>query len=284
MVDAAAVTLMSIAFGMGLGLEVKDFNRLATAPRPVLVGLCGQILLLPLVATMLASLVVAPELAAGLLLMGVCPGGSSSNYFSFLARGNIALSVSLTALTGMLSVLYVPLTFNFAANLILGAETEVALPVWRTMKSILLFLVVPVICGMTVRVWRRQWAVKWMSPVATTGFVLLILVSPILVWDYFVELDGVVAAVTRVVAILFVIMIPLGYALGKFTGLVEADRRSITVEIGVQNVALALYLSITFFKDISYVIVPIAYLILMWIFVPGFIVVCRTYDRRVAVA
>ena len=280
MVYVVAVTLMSIAFGMGLGLEIKDFTRLASAPKPILVGLSGQILLLPVVATLLASFVSVPALAVGLLLIGVCPGGSSSNYFSFLARGNVALSISLTALTGILSVLYLPFAFNFAAELVLGAGVEVSLPVWRTMRSILLFLVVPVILGMVVRKLKRDWAIAWRSRVATIGFIALILTTVLLVRDYIGHLDGIVATVAIWVTALFLIMIPCGYGLAKITGLVEADRRSITVEIGVQNIALAMYLAVTFFDDPSYLIIPMGYLLLMWVFVPGFIAACRYADRR----
>ena len=135
MVHFVTVTLMTIAFGMGLGLEVADFSRLATAPKPVLVGLCGQIVLLPLVAMGLASMVPVTTVAVGLLLMGVCPGGSSSNYFSYIARGDVALSVTLTAVTGMFSALYVPVLFNFAAGVVLDTEINVYLPVARTMKE-----------------------------------------------------------------------------------------------------------------------------------------------------
>ena len=280
MVHFVTVTLMTIAFGMGLGLEVADFSRLATAPKPVLVGLCGQIVLLPLVAMGLASMVPVTTVAVGLLLMGVCPGGSSSNYFSYIARGDVALSVTLTAVTGMFSALYVPVLFNFAAGVVLDTEINVYLPVARTMKNIFLFLVVPVLCGMGLRRWQRAWAVKWMGGVATTGMIALIVLTPVMIRDHFGELQGYLVTVGIWVTVLFVIMIPLGYLLGKFTGLVEAQRRSITVEIGVQNVALAIFLAITFFKDTSYLAVPIAYLILMWVFVPGFIVLCRLYDRN----
>jgi BASS family bile acid:Na+ symporter len=254
LVYVVAVTLMSIAFGMGLGLEIKDFTRLASAPKPILVGLSGQILLLPVVATLLASFVSVPALAVGLLLIGVCPGGSSSNYFSFLARGNVALSISLTALTGILSVLYLPFAFNFAAELVLGAGV--------------------------VRKLKRDWAIAWRSRVATIGFIALILTTVLLVRDYIGHLDGIVATVAIWVTALFLIMIPCGYGLAKITGLVEADRRSITVEIGVQNIALAMYLAVTFFDDPSYLIIPMGYLLLMWVFVPGFIAACRYADRR----
>ncbi len=93
------ISLMLVAFGMGLGLEVKDFKTVATRPKGLIAGSLGQILLLPAVAVAIASFVDNPIVVVGLLLIAVCPGGSTSNYFTYLARGDVALSISLTAIS-----------------------------------------------------------------------------------------------------------------------------------------------------------------------------------------
>ena len=118
MVHVVTAALITIAFGMGLGLEINNFRNIFKAPKGVLLGMVGQLLILPMVAIILASFAASPIWIVGLILIGVCPGGSSSNYFTSLARGDVALSVSLTALSGMLSIVSVPFLFNIASGLL----------------------------------------------------------------------------------------------------------------------------------------------------------------------
>jgi len=108
------ISLMLVAFGMGLGLKVNDFKTVATRPKGLIAGSAGQILLLPAVAVALASFFDNPIVVVGLLLIAVCPGGSTSNYFTYLARGDVALSISMTAISGSLAAVTVPLFFNGA--------------------------------------------------------------------------------------------------------------------------------------------------------------------------
>lgn len=280
LVHFVTATLIAIAFGMGLGLRPTDFRNLAAAPRGVIAGSVGQIILLPTVAAVIASLTGSPVIATGLLLIGVCPGGSSSNYMSYLARGDVALSITLTALSGFLSVVYVPAIFNFAAAHILDKDVSVSLPVVRTMLSILFYLVVPVILGMAVRQAKPDFAAKWRGRVATGAFILLLILTPFLVIDYFDQLLAMAAPIIGWVSLLIVVMMTLGFLLGSSVGLLQGQTRSLTVEIGVQNVALSIFLAVVFLGDVRYVAVPIGYLIMMFVFVPGFIALCRVADRR----
>ena len=181
-------SLMLLAFGMGLGLRVSDFKNVATRPKGVIAGSVSQILLLPAVAVALASFFDNPIVVGGLLLIAVCPGGSTSNYFTYLARGDVALSITLTAISGSLAAVTVPLVFNGAATLLLDRSVDVSLPVWRTMRSILLFLVVPVIAGMVVKHFRDALASRIQGVVATGGFIVLLILTPLFVREYFGEL------------------------------------------------------------------------------------------------
>ena len=275
LVHVVTATLITIAFGMGLGLELDNFRNIFRAPKGVFLGMFGQLIILPLVAIFLAFFAGSPILVAGLILIGVCPGGSSSNYFAYLARGDVALSVSLTALSGLLSVVSVPFFFNIASGLLLDSSVSVSLPVLDTMLRIFLYLIVPVMVGMTCRKFFPDIADKRKGLVATAAFVVLVALTPVLIAEHLTLLAGDVWLIFVLVALLIVTTMSSGFALGKFSGLSLPQTRSLTVEIGVQNVALAIVLALTFFENSSYALVPVIYLLLMYVFVPGFILYCR---------
>ena len=267
---------------MGLGLQVIDFKNLLTRPTGLFVGLAGQVIVLPAVAAGLASLAEAQIVAVGLLLIGVCPGGTSSNYFSYLARGDVALSISLTAVTGLICVATVPLVFNFFATQLLATDVAVYLPVVDTMRGIFLYLVLPVIVGMTVRRFRQTWAEKWQPRLANGSFALLLILTPTLVVDYYDQLVANAADLLLWVSIMIMCMMSIGFTLGRLFSVPARQVRSLTVEIGIQNVALAIFLALVFLDDVRFVGGAIAYLIMMYVFVPGFVYLCRRSDAATA--
>lgn len=271
-----------IAFGMGLGLEPVNFRNIFLVPKGMFIGMVGQLLLLPLVAIILASFAASPIVIAGLILVGVCPGGSSSNYFAYLAKGDVALSVSLTAVSGLLSVVSVPFFFNIAGGLLLDTQMSVSLPVLKTMQTIFLYLILPVIVGMTCRKYFPEIADRSKGVVATIAFAVLVVLTPFLIKEHMSTLAGGVGPIFLLVALLMIITMGLGFAMGKFFGLNVAQTRSVTIEIGVQNVALSIVLAVTFFGS-SYALVPVIYLLLMYIFVPAFIVYCRKGNSATAI-
>jgi len=274
-VTLVTVSLMLLAFGMGLGLRVNDFRNVAARPKGLIAGSASQILLLPAVAIALAAFVDNPIVIVGLLLIAVCPGGSTSNYFTYLARGDVALSISLTAISGSLAALTVPLVFNGAATWLLDRSVDVSLPFWRTMRSILLFLVVPVIAGMVVKHSRDAFASRIQGIVATGGFIVLLILTPLLVREHFGELYGIAGPAFLGCAVLIPTMMALALSISWRLRLPDAQRRTLAIEVGVQNVALAIFLALTFFEDARYTAVPIAYLILMFVFVPGYVAIAR---------
>lgn len=276
MTQLVAIILTLIAFGMGLELSLQDFSRTFKAPKSLALGLLGQCILLPCIATALACCIPNPLIALGLLLIAVCPGGASSNYMTFLARGNVALSVSLTALNSCLAVVTVPLLFNGASSLALGYTVDVQLPVAKTMTSTFLYTVLPVLLGMLVRQRFRSFAARAASPIAGAAFLLLLALTPFLIARHVQALVPLIGAVLLWVSILLAIAMPTGYGLGRLGALPVADRRTLAVEIGVQNVALALFLALSFFKDNPQLVaVPVGYLFPMYVFVPGLVLLSR---------
>lgn len=272
---AVTACLMTIAFGMGLGLQFADFANVAKRPRGVAAGAVGQILLLPAIATLLAAASGNVAVAVGLLLIAVCPGGATSNYFTYLARGDVALSITLTAVSGSLAALSVPVIFNAASNLILDQSSSLTLPFLPTVGRILLFLVLPAVAGMVLRQVRPKFSSRIQPYVANGGFALLMILTPFLVVRFFGELEGIALAAFFWCAVLIPVMMGLGAVLGRLAHLPGAQIRALPIEVGVQNVALAITLALTFFDDPQYTAVPIAYLILMFVFVPAYVAIAR---------
>jgi BASS family bile acid:Na+ symporter len=266
---------MLLAFGMGLGLTLRDFANVTTRPTGVITGSASQIVLMPAVAVAIASLVDDPIVIGGLLLIAVCPGGATSNYFTYLARGDVALSITLTAISGSLAALTVPLVFNAAMARLVGRSVDVFLPFWQTMRSILLFLVVPVIVGMIVKRCWSAWAERSQAKVATGGFIILLILTPLMVGEQFRQLANVIVPAFVWCGVFIPTMMGLGLVLSRLVRLPPAQRRALPIEVGVQNVALAIFLALTFLEDPRYTAVPVAYLILMFVFVPGYVVAAR---------
>ncbi len=142
-------SLALIMFGMGTGLTVSDFTRLGRQPKAASIGLFCQIILLPVVAWLLIKFIsIQPIFAIGIMLIALTPGGAVSNLFTLLARGDLALSVTLTAISSLLAVFTIPLLLNLALINLLGEGQVLQLPVGRTMLQIALITVIPVALGM----------------------------------------------------------------------------------------------------------------------------------------
>ena len=275
LVTFVTVALATIAFGMGLGLKFDDFAALAKVPRATMAGIAGQIVFLPVIAGLIALLAPSPALAMGLILVGVCPGGSSSNYFSYLARGDVALSVSLTAISGSLAILTVPLVFNFIAGQVVGQTFAIELPVAKTMRDIALFMLAPLLAGMAIRSFKPELAQRVQSFVANAAFALLVGLTPFLIGQHFNLVMPVIWPSFVLASTLLIATLILGLGLSKLLGISPPQARSLSIEIGVQNVALAIFLALSYLDNPAYVIIPVTYLIMMYAILPIYIVVVR---------
>lgn len=143
------IALFIIMIGIGMTLTVRDFRQVAVYPKGMIVGTVAQILLMPLVAFALASaLSVPPAIAVGLVIIAACPGGTTSNLFVLLARGNIALSIVLTVSASLITILTLPLIANVALQFYMGTEENIVLPVWKTIGMLIGIVLFPVTIGM----------------------------------------------------------------------------------------------------------------------------------------
>jgi BASS family bile acid:Na+ symporter len=235
------LALFIIMLGMGLGLTVSDFKRIFVDPKAVILGLLAQLILLPVVGFILAGLFpLTPELAVGLMILAACPGGPTSNLMTYLAKGNVALSITLTAISSLITVFSIPLVVNLAMQSFLGTAAALQLPFLTTVLQIAVITIIPVSLGMLLRAKapglaaRIETWVKWLS----LFFLGLIIVALLVkeranVGRFFVQVGWVTLA-------LMVITMALGYGLATLTKLDTRSTTAITIEIGLQNGTLAI--------------------------------------------
>lgn len=257
-------SLFTIMVGLGLNLTVQDILRIFIMPKAVVTGLIGQLILLPALAFAFAlSLNLSPIIAIGLIILAACPGGVTSNAYVFASRGDIALSVTLTSIASLFTVFTMPFLTWLALTTFSEAGTLITIPVSDMMISLARLTVLPIIIGMSVRYWRPQFADKAREPVRRLAFILLMVVILGNTWFsidtimlYFVQ-AGLMAIVLNLSCML------MGYGLARLTRLNGPQTISITYEVGLQNLSLALTLANTILMMPDYAIFAIIYGFLM---------------------
>lgn len=266
------LALAIIMFGMGLGLESEDFRRIGRHPKAVTVGLLSQLVALPLIGVLIVWLVpMPPPIAVGLMVVAICPGGPSSNLITYLAKGDVALSVSLTSLSSLITVVTIPLLTNQALRVLMGTEAEIRLPIGTTMLQILLITLLPTAGGMAL---RRRWPTtanrleRQVSILATGLLALIILVLLVREGDslpYFILKAGLGVLLLNGFGTL------AGYLAGLPVGLPLAQRITLAIEVGIQNCTLAIAITAGLLRNPE-MAVPAA-LYGLWMNASGFAVV-----------
>lgn len=244
-----------VMFGVALDLKLADFKAVLTMPRPVLIGLAGQFILLP-AFTFLLILVIqpAPSIALGMMLVAACPGGNISNFLTHYAKGNTALSITMTAISTAVAIVMTPLNLSLWGGL--NPETAkilrvVALDPLDMLLAVFLLLGLPMIAGMWTGhrfpqfVNRAHKPVKIFSIVVFGVFVLGALAAN---WRYFLDFVGFVVFA---VFLHNALALSTGYFAARFSGLPERDRRAVAIEVGIQNSALGLILIFNFFDGLG---------------------------------
>lgn len=224
-------------FCLGLELRPTDFTAFRSNSKPLLVGLVGQLILLPLMAWVCVRMFdLAPAFAAGVVLIACCPGGSSSNAFTMLARGNVALSVTLTAITSVITTISIP----FFMYLLSGSVAEGELPIGRLLIQNLVLMIAPLALGMSWHALRPTVALQIAHWIKRYALLLLL----ILVTVFFIENRAIItdhfAVVGLATSALLVGAIALGTLLSRLLSLETKDRKTILIEIGMQNAAQAI--------------------------------------------
>lgn len=235
------LALAIVMLGMGLSLVPEDFRRITRYPKAVAVGAVCQILLLPLIGTLITLVVpMQPEIAVGLIVLAVCPGGPSSNLITYLAKGDVALSVTLTAVSSIVTVLTIPLFTNLALQYFLGKSAAIALPIGPTMLQIFLITLLPIAIGMAIRQRFPATARRLEKQMSRLAIGLLALIVGLLLIKEGSKLPGFLVQV-GIGAVLLNVLATLGGLLAaKLFRLPLAQQICIAIEVGIQNGTLAI--------------------------------------------
>jgi len=235
--------LTIIMFSMGLTLSVDDFKRAMSMPKLIVSGLLLQYTVMPLTALALATLFqLDPALTIGLILVGTCPGGTASNVITYLAGGNVALSISLTSISTILAVFLTP------AITLLIADTSIDVPAGKMLVSILFIVIFPVTLGLLLKhyfAYRIQLVEAWLPVIAVSAIVLIIAIITALNVEQFSQLG---ATILLVVALHNIIGLFAGYSSARLLGYNTKECRTLAIEVGMQNSGLAVALAIKHFS------------------------------------
>ncbi len=266
--------------GMGMSLVVEDFKRVLVFPKAVILGLLGQILILPVLAFVLVTWFGAsPIIAVGVMLIAACPGGTSSNLISHLAKGDTALSISLTAISSLITVVSIPLIVGFSMNYFLAANQIIELPVIKTILTLIAITLLPVGLGMWIRKKQPEFALQQEAKVNVfSGAFLAFLVVLILFQQPEAVKDGIVAT-GWLVACLNGFSMLAGFFMARLFQLNAPQTTTIAIEVGVQNGTLAILIAATILQQPALAIPAAIYSLTM--FTSGFMVIFwRQYRHR----
>lgn len=235
------VALFILMLGMGLELTLDDFKRVVVYPRAAVVGLLAQLAMLPLVGFLLASLFpLKPELAVGVVILAASPGGPTSNLLTFLAAGDVALSITLTAISSVVTVFTLPLIINVAMGVFLGSASVVQLPLLETILQIFVITILPVVLGMLLKNKVPALATKVNKPLKYLSIFFLTVIIVGVILRERQNIVGFFVAVGLVMLALNLSTMLLGYGMGFAMKLSQPQKVAITLEVGIQNGTLAI--------------------------------------------
>jgi bile acid:Na+ symporter, BASS family len=275
------LALALVMLGMGLSLTPKDFRRIARYPKAVAVGTICQVFLLPLIALLITQIVpMQPTIAVGLIILALCCGGPSSNLITYLAKGDVALSVSLTAVGSLLTVFTIPIFSNLALKYFLGQNAAIDMPIAQTMVQIFLITLLPIGIGMTIRQRFPHTADRLEKMTSRIAAGLLALIILLLVVREGGKLPGFILQVGVGVLLLNVLSMLAGFLIGKLLQLPPSQQICIAIEVGISNGTLALAITAGLLNNPAMAIPAAVYSLLMY--VTGFGTIL--YGRKVAIA
>jgi BASS family bile acid:Na+ symporter len=278
--------LFLIMLGMGLSLVPDDFRRVLKAPKAAAIGIACQMILLPLVGLGVVHLIAMdePALAVGLMVLTFCPGGTTSNMLSYLARGDVALSISLTAVVSLLTPFTIPLLTAASMSHLMGSAKAIEMPLVKTILVLLVITVIPVAIGMAI---HKKWpgaAKKADKPVKVLSMVFLFGIIGALVKQNAAELPGFFAQTGAATLVLNVTTMTLGFVIARMAGLNHRQQVTIGMEVGIQNGTTALMVTGTLLGNATMTIAPAIYSLIMFVTGGVFGVLANTIARPKAEA
>ena len=261
----APIALALIMLTLGLGLTIKDFSRVIKQPKDFLVGLTCQIILLPIVAFIIIKVFqISPELALGLMIIAAAPGGVTSNVLTKFANGDVALSISLTAIVSLVSIISVPLIIFGSADLLNIRISSTNISMNEIALKMFFVVTLPVIVGMTLRKFFPFFSNEEQLIQRISIFLFIIVFVAIWVEEnqniiYYIKQAGIFTLVLNI------IMMILGYYVAKIFASGIEQRKCISLECGLQNGTLAVFVATQIFDEIIYIVPTATYALIMFV-------------------
>ena len=245
--------LALLMFSIALDIRLRDFRQLLVAPKPALVGLVSEYVYLPLITlALIYAFVDVPSVALGMVLLSVCPGGSVSNYATHLARGNTALSVMLTAVTTLGAAVITPGAFALWQSLLpadLQRQLSLSIDFWDMATTVFFLVLVPVTLGVFLNEARPRWADRLRKPFKIASALIFIGFVMVAVYGNLSQIGEYIHLVFGMTALHNGLALLGGFAIATLTGLSTANRRTVTLETGLQNSGLGMTLVFAFFPQ-----------------------------------
>jgi len=259
------LSLFIIMLGMGLALKPADFTRVVQEPKAITIGILCQMVLLPLIGFFVVTIFgLKQELAVGLMILAFCPGGTTSNLMSYLARGDVALSISLTAVVSLLTPFTIPVLTVLMIEFFLDNPQNFDLPVLKTIIQLMVITVVPVSLGMFINFKSPKFSARAEKPIKIFSIVFLFIIIAGIAFknradmvNFFVQ-AGAASLSLNILALL------VGYLVAKFAGLNKRQTVTMGIEVGIQNGTIALLVSGTLLGNALMTIPAVSYSLIMF--------------------
>ncbi len=238
--------LTLLMFDLGLTLKPQDFKLIAQRPKPVIVGLIGQIILLPLIAWLIIRVLspftfhLSPLFIIGIMLVACSPGGSSSNVFSMLAKGDVALSVTLTACSSIITLFTLPLIMAWVTASVRMSDISIQLPIGNLLMQNIVLMVVPISIGFVVNIFREQTAAKIHNVLKRIAMPALVLLVTVFFFQHKQTIVEEFTSLGLTMTLLILATTGCGALLSWLLHLTTKERRTLVIEIGMQNAAQAI--------------------------------------------
>tara|TARA_B110001454_G_scaffold202894_1_gene210324 strand:+ start:1083 stop:1931 length:849 start_codon:yes stop_codon:yes gene_type:complete len=262
----APIALALIMLGLGLGLTTQDFTRVAKQPKDFLVGLICQLILLPIIAFILIKLLNTPmELALGVMIIAAAPGGVTSNVLTKFAKGDVALSVSLTAIISLISIVSVPFIVFKSADLLQVSYASSDISMIGISSKMFLVVTLPVIIGMIIRKIATNFVSSNALLVQRISIILFAIVFLAIWIEEWENIMSYLAQAGLITLVLNIVMMIIGFYVAKMFASGIEQRKSISLECGLQNGTLAVFVASQIFTDVVYMIPTAAYALIMFV-------------------
>ena len=257
------VTLAIITLGMGLSLTERDFRNIFIHPKAVITGLCCQMILLPVIAYIIARFInIDPLFKVGLMIIAACPGGATSNLITYILRGNVALSISMTAINSIITLVTIPVVVSLSLDIFIHQETAIKMDVTETILKVFLITIVPAFAGTRIRKWKPLLADGLERPLRIILPLLLLLIYTGVIFigqgnDSATRADFI--RIFPYALLLNIVAMASGLLVARSLRLGVKNQFTIAIEVGLQNSALAIVVAVTLLESHSMALVPVVY-------------------------